>query len=275
MKSKIAIVPWILIVLLGVALIYRHNQAGKLKQADEASILQLSNDVMRTSAKLSEQQKVNVTLETNLVVQAVESQQYSNKVVNLSNQMASLSGTLAKVEADAKAAAQAAEADLAKRDAKIADLESERDNLTKRMADLNISITTLETQISETQRKLVTSEGDRQFLLKELKRLQAEKAELERQFNDMAVLREQVRKLKDELSISRRLDWIRKGLYGLNQKGGERLQAGINPPVGQTTNYDLNVEIKQDGAAKIVSPPNNNLPPANNPTPPSAPQPPK
>lgn len=272
MKSKSAIVLWILIVLLGVAFLYRHNQAVKQQQTAEASILQLSNDVMRTSAKLSEQQKVNVTLETNLVVQTVESQQYSNKVINLSNQMASLSGTLAKVEADAKAAAHAAEADLAKRDAKIADLESERDNLTKRMADLNISITTLETQISDTQRKLAASEGDREFLLKELKRLQVEKAELERQFNDIAILREQVRKLRDELSIARRLDWIRKGLYGMTQKGGERLQAGVAVPAGQT-NFDLNVEIKQDGAAKIVPPANNNPPPANTPPLPGTPPP--
>ena len=40
-----------------------------------------------------------------------------------------------------------------------------------------------------------------QAILVELKRLMAEKAELERQFNDLAVLRAQVSKLKEELSI--------------------------------------------------------------------------
>jgi hypothetical protein len=85
--------------------------------------------------------------------------------------------------------------------------------------------------------------------------LQAEKAELERQFNDLAALRDQVRKLKDELSIARRLEWIRRGLYG-SEKGAEKLQKGLASVPGQT-NFDLNVEIRQDGGAKIVQPPTN------------------
>jgi len=62
---------------------------------------------------------------------------------------------------------------------------------------------------ADTERKLAASEGDREFLLAELKRLQAEKVDLERQFNDLALLRDQIRKLKDELSIASRLEWIR------------------------------------------------------------------
>ena len=127
---------------------------------------------------------------------------------------------------EAQAAATNAAADIAKRDSRINELETQRDDLTKRMTDLNGQITGLEGQISDTQRKLAASEGDREFLLKELKRLQAEKNELEKQFNDLAgMLREQVRKLKDELSISKRLDWIRRGLYG-SLKGAEKLQEG-------------------------------------------------
>jgi len=79
--------------------------------------------------------------------------------------------------------------------------------------DLNAAITNLNTQILETQRKLTASEGDKAFLEKELKRLMGEKAELERQFNDLKVLRAQVAKLKEELTIARRLDWIRRGLF--------------------------------------------------------------
>ena len=134
------------------------------------------------------------------------------------------------------------------------------------------SITSLESQIDDTKKKLAASEGDREFLLKELKRLQAEKAELERKFNDLAVLRDQVRKLRDELSIARRLEWIRRGLYGF-ERGAERLQKGL--PAGAQTNYDLNVEIKQSGGAKIV-PTATNTPPATAPSPPgTAPAPPK
>jgi hypothetical protein len=107
--------------------------------------------------------------------------------------------------------------------------------------------------ISDTEKKLAASEGDREFLLKELKRLQAEKAELERQFNDLSVLRTQVAKLKEELSISRRLEWIRMGIYGAqSQKGAERLLSST--PALPRTNFNLNVELKQDGSANVISP---------------------
>jgi predicted nuclease with TOPRIM domain len=130
------------------------------------------------------------------------------------------------------------------------------DDKDKKLDDLRTSITGLEGQIAETEKRLATSEGDKELLLKELKRLQVEKAELERQFNDLAILREQVRKLKDDLSIARRLDWIRRGLYGANErKGAEVLQRGmVAPPV--RTNYNLDVEIKKDGGAKINAAPN-------------------
>ena len=104
------------------------------------------------------------------------------------------------------------------------------------MADLNTSITSLESQIDNTKKKLAASEGDRDFLLNELKRLQTEKAELERKFNDLAVLRDQVRKLRDELSIARRLEWIRRGLYG-SAKGAEKLQKGLAAAGSQTASW--------------------------------------
>jgi hypothetical protein len=99
---------------------------------------------------------------------------------------------------------------------------------------------------------LEASEGDREFLLKELKRLQAEKSDLERQFNDLAMLRDQVRRLRDELSVSRRLEWIRRGLYG-SLKGGELLRKGFASASNTQTNFNLDVEIKRDGSATVLT----------------------
>ena len=240
----------IVAVALGVALVVRHQKAEEKGREYQAAIVQLSNEWNKTSAKLSEQTKVNASLETNLSLKITEADQLTNKITSISNQ-------LAKAEADAKAAAKAADEEMAKRDTKIKELENQNDGLTKSMDDLKGNITTLEGKIAETQQKLATSQGEKEFLVKELKRLQAEKAELERQFNDLAVLREQVSKLKEQLSISRRLEWIRRGLYG-EQKGGERLQQGLNPKPAATTNYDLNVELKRDGGAKVIP----NAPPA-------------
>ena len=148
-------------------------------------------------------------------------------------------------------AAEAAKSEMARRDAKINELEAQNTALDKQATDLKSAIGNLEKSIADTEKKLAASEGDREFLLKELKRLQAEKAELERQFNDLAVLKTQVSKLKDELSIARRLEWIRMGIYGMqNVKGAEKL---LSTNWAATDNkFDLNVELKQDGGANIV-----------------------
>ena len=202
MKGKTGIVVLVILcIALGVGLLVRHAKAVEEQHKAEAKIKQLSEDVMHTQDQLSEQKKVNDTLEKDLETRNTEAQ-------NLSNKLEAVTTTLAKTEQDAKAAAEQAKDEIARRDAKISDLEGKNDDLTKQMADLNTSITSLESQIDDTKKKLAASEGDREFLLKELKRLQAEKAELERKFNDLAVLRDQVRKLRDELSIARRLEWI-------------------------------------------------------------------
>jgi chromosome segregation ATPase len=253
MKGKSGIVVLVILcIALAVGLLIRHAKAVDEQRKAEASIKQLSDRVVHTQDLLDEQKKVNDSLEKTLEIQTTE-------VTGLSNKLETVTSTLSKTEENAKAAAVQAKDEIAKRDAKIADLEGQNDDLSKKMTDLNSSITSLEAAIDDTKKKLATSEGDRDFLLKELKRLQTEKAELERKFNDLAALRDQVRKLRDELSIARRLEWIRRGLYG-SEKGAERLQKGL-ASAGSQTNYDLNVEIKQSGGAKIVSP-GTNTPPA-------------
>jgi chromosome segregation ATPase len=259
MKGKTGIVVLVVLcIALGVGLLIRHAKARQEQQDAEAKITQMSNQWVKAEGDLNEQRKVNATMEKTLETKTSESE-------SLSNKLASLTTTLVKTEEDAKTAAQQAKDEIAKRDAKISDLEGQNDDLSKKMSELNTSINNLETQIADTQKKLAASDVDREFLLKELKRLQAEKAELERKFNDLAVLRDQVRKLRDELSIARRLEWIRRGLYG-SERGAERLQKGL-AAAGPQTNYDLNVEIKQTGGAKLV-PPTTNSPAATTPVPP-------
>lgn len=247
MKGRVALVILLLVCVgLGIGLLMRHNQALHEAQVAQAEITTLSNSVKQTQEQVNELKSVNMTLETNLFGRTRELETVSNNLITVS-------ATLAKTEAEAKAAAEAAAAEMAKRDARIAELEGQNDDMTKKMTELNTSLTSLEQQIAATEKKLAASEGDREFLLRELKRLQTEKAELEKQFNDLAVLREQVRKLKDELSIARRLEWIRRGIYGSTaQKGAEGLmKAPAQPQAG--TNADLNVELKQGGGVKIQS----------------------
>jgi len=243
---KIAIVFCILVIAgLGVGLIMRHNQAVEVKKHDDEKIADLSKTVDDTKTKLEEQEKVAMYLQTNLNLRIEE-------LSGASNNLTKLSSDLARTQKEMQAAAEAARAEIERRDTQIAQLTSQTNALTQKMDDLTASIGKLGKQINETERKLVASEGDREFLLKELKRLQVEKAELERQFSDLSALRTQVAKLKEELSIARRLEWLRMGIYGQqDKKGAERLMAGTTP--GRSNNFSLNVELKQDGGASIVT----------------------
>jgi chromosome segregation ATPase len=259
---KAATIILVIIALgLGGALFYRHTQAVKIQRENQDEIAKLSKSLEETKTKLDDQERIAMILRTNLTLTSQELDAISNTYVKVT-------ADLRRTQADAKAAAEAAKAaeeaskaELAKKDSQINQLQSQGDELNKKISGLDTALGNLNKQIADTESKLAAAEGDREFLLKELKRMQAEKAELERQFNDLALLRTQVAKLKEELSVSRRLEWIRMGIYGAaaNKKGAELLMSGINPPEPRS-NYNLNVELRQDGGATIV-PPQTNAPP--------------
>ena len=244
---KAAIVVLMICTLgLGGGLLWRHTQAIKQQKDDFEVKLRLTNTLEETKGKLDELEQLSMVLQTNLTVKSYE-------LSSTSNNLMKVAADLEKTRKEAQAAADAARAEMAKRDQRIADLENQNDALDKQAIDLKSAISGLEKSIVDTEKKLAASEGDREFLLKELKRLQAEKAELERQFNDLSVLRAQVSKLKEELSIARRLEWIRMGIYGMqNQKGAEKLMQAAASPTSPTP-FNLNVELKQDGSATIIS----------------------
>lgn len=246
MKNLIGVIILAVICLgLAVVLITSKNQAKEEKTKATEKIVSLSNEWVQTSSDLIEQRQVNIMLTNDLTTVRTD-------FANLSNKLVDVQTTLAKTENSL----QASQSAVAERDQRIAALETQNRELDERAIDLSAALTNLTSQISETQRKLDASEGDKAFLEKELKRLMAEKAELERQFNDLAILRAQVAKLKEELSVARRLEWIRKGLFAAdNQKGAERLLQLNNPAAAARTNtYDLNVEVNADGSVSVIPP---------------------
>ena len=122
--------------------------------------------------------------------------------------------------------------------------------------------------IDAISRRLESAEEDRDHLLRERDKLIAEKAELEKQFQDIVVLRQKVQQLQVELMASKKLEWLRRGFYGgARQKGGARLM-GMNKKQQNSSNSssaDLNVEIKRDGTVKIVPSETNSAPSDPNP----------
>lgn len=258
MKNLIGVIILAVVCIgLGVALMTTKKQATSEKKKDAETISTLSNQWVETSGKLEEQKQVNLTLEKDVVTRKTE-------YTELSNKLSEVAAVLAKTEDSLKLTKE----EVAKRESQIAALEQQNASLDQKAADLSLSITNLTAQIAETERKLTASEGDKAFLEKELKRLMGEKAELERQFNDLAILRAQVAKLKEELNIARRLEWIRKGLFAVDErKGAQMLMERTPPPAASqpASTYDLNVEVNADGSVRVIPPLTNG--PASTPAP--------
>ena len=141
--------------------------------------------------------------------------------------------------------------------------------------DYDSQIEVLKSQVADKDRAIVdigrrlkSAEEDRDHLLLEQKKLLAEKAELEKQFQDILVLRRKVQTLQVELMASKKLEWLRRGFYGgARKKGGSQLMgmSKKNKPQTVSPNTDLNVEVRRDGTVKIVpvetnSPPNGATP---------------
>lgn len=244
---KVAISLLVLCALgLAVALFLRHTKAVETEKTQLNTIVTISKQLEETRNSLDEEQKLNRLLTNEITLRL-------NDLKEASNSLNRTQTELATTRQAAAAAAETAKVEMAKRDQRISELQNQGDELRKKMDDLTLNIEGLNKAIAETEKKLAASEGDREFLLKELKRLQTEKAELEKQFNDLATLRSQVAKLKEELSIARRLEWIRMGIYGNQDKKGAEIL--LSSPASTTKpSYNLNVELKQDGTATVVPP---------------------
>jgi chromosome segregation ATPase len=268
MKNRIGVIVLLLVLLcvgLGIVLLAMKKKAAEELHDAAVTNSALSNNVVQINDQLDRQKLVNDELSKDREKRIKEFQSLTNKYVESLTTLAQVSNNLVQTEIALKTSQE----ETAKRDAKIAGLEAQNQALDKQAVDLSTAITNLTTQIEETKRKLATSEGEKGFLEKELKRLMAEKSELEKQFNDLTVLRAQVSKLKEELSVARRLEWIRQGLFASSdQRGAQKLMQGTaaTPAKAPKPSYDLNVEVSSDGSVKVI-PPLTNRPAATNPPP--------
>jgi phage-related tail protein len=174
----------------------------------------------------------------------------------LSNQLAEAAGTLATTTVSLQNAQQ----QITNLNERISDLAAQNQVLDQRASSLSNTIAALDTQIAFTQMKLAASETNNAFLDSELKRQIAQRAELEHKFNDLAEVRAQVRKLRDDLLIARRLAWMRAGIDPTKPlKGGQLLMQRPPPatnaaPAAGSQLYNLNVEVGSDGSVHVIPP---------------------
>ncbi len=236
------------LVCLGLAaqLVLRQGKSSRGEKefaAVNTRLHSLSNEVIETRTKAEEEARLAAFLQSNLTRHATELSVASNSLSQSAASLASAQEELKRVQEEAK-----------KQAARVTELEGQKDEMQAKLDELAGSIRTLNTQIAETKRKLATSEGDRDSLSKELTRLQSDKSELLRQFNDLAALRAQVALLRDEAAINQRLAWMAQGVYQASgRKGAEALVSKPATPV-TPSNSSLNVEVQQNGGANVVPP---------------------
>jgi chromosome segregation ATPase len=257
MKSKIAII--VLAVLAGVlaiTLIYVGQQAAADKAKDTQTITTFSNQLEQVTETLTQHDLVITNLDTQL-------DQRRADILNLSNTLFTTTSSLNDTKLQlTNAQQQIAQRDalIAQRDDAIAKLEAHNQSLELQATELTTLITNLNNRIDDISQKLAADEGDKAALTKELTRLTAEKAELERKFNDISALREQVRKIRASMAIARRDDRAAQGLPAdYDFKGAVMQTRGLTTPP-KTKHYDLNVEVHQDGSVKIIPPLSTNAP---------------
>ena len=230
-----------------MALVTTKKASAERLRKDTDAIIDFSNQLTTATANLNELRQVNLILTNDLASSRQEA-------LTFSNQFTEISGKLA----DTKTSLQNAQNQITNLNSRIADLEAQYQALDRRAAALTNAITGLNAQIAGTQKKLAGAETNNAFLQKELQRQTAARAELESKFNNLSTVRAQVKKLKDDLFVARRLEWMREGTDpGSQQKGGQLLMQRTAPTNAQPPHYNLNVEVSSDGSIHVIPSPTN------------------
>lgn len=249
MKTTLGVII-LLVVCVGlvVALIAGKRSADIQQKKDAETIVDFSNQLTTANINLDDLRQVNLMLTNDLDASR-------RTLTTLSNQYVETSASLSNTEAALKTAQD-----------QITDLEAQNRALDQQTMEMTNTIANLSAQITETQMKLVESETNNAFLESELKRQVAERAELERKFNNLSQVRAQVRKLRDDLLVARRLQWMREGTDPSQERKGAQLLMARAPETNRNigpVRYDLNVEVSSDGSVQVV-PTTTNAPAATN-----------
>ena len=256
MKIKIGIIILAAACIgLLIALLATKKSAEGQHTHDTAAILDFSNQLDVANVNLNDMRQVNLMLTNDLAAVHQVAETLSNNLLTTSSMLSTTKESLVT-----------AEGQIVNLNGRITDLEAQNKALDERAADLTNRIAELDALIATTQRKLASSETDNAFLTAELQKQLAQKAELERNFNDLNVVRAQVKKLRDELFITRRLQWMANGADpSTPQKGGAVLMqrtpasttsaakaAAKTAPAKTASPYDLNVEVGSDGSVHVI-----------------------
>jgi chromosome segregation ATPase len=250
MKMKIGLVIFVVVCAgLIVALVAVKKTAEDRSKDTVAAMLDFSNQLVNARDEINGLSQVNLVLTNDLGESRQESLDLSNKL------------------AEAKLSIQTDSDQIAGLNGRITDLEKQNELLDQRAAALTNTIALLDEQIADSEQKLAAMQTNDAFLTAELQRQMDRRAELEHKFNDLDALRTQVKKVRNDLFVAQRLEWMRNGTDpSIMHKGGQLLMQhapATNAAPAAPSHYDLNVEVGSDGSVHVIPP--TNAPAANSP----------
>jgi chromosome segregation ATPase len=247
MNTKtIVVILAVVCVALGIAMIAIKTSNDTQHDKDVSSIVDFSNQVVNADQHIDSLNQVNLSLTNDLML----SQQ---QAAELSNDLATAAATLASTKASLQEQVDNLTNQVVALNTQVADLQSQNTELDQRATELTNTIARLNDQITDTENKLALATTNNAFLQSELEKQLAEKAALERRFNDLDSVRAQLKKLKDELYTARRMELNR--YQNGNKKLGNLLmqRAPLTAP-NNGNPYDLDVEVGSDGSVKVIPP---------------------
>ena len=244
MKLKIIIVVLAVVCVgLAIGLFSVKKQGEDQHVADVSSIVDFSNQVFNANIKITYLNQVNLVYSNDLTLSRQQEAQ-------LSNSLAAATATIAS----SQASLVGAQDQIKNLNLRLSDLEVQNKVLDQQANDLTNTIAKLNSLIDDTRAKLTASENNSAFFQQELQKQMAQRAEIEHKFNDLDALRQQVRKVKNDLFVARRLE-LMKNDNG-NKKGAELLIQRNAPATNAVPagGYGLNVEVGSDGSVRVIPP---------------------
>jgi predicted nucleic acid-binding Zn-ribbon protein len=253
MKSPTIVILASACVGLGAGWWIHSQQQGADMRAERAMKLKIVDEAASLRSQLRREADQNQRLTADLLARDESLEELSNRWFTAQSELDQVMARISETEH----ALALARSDAKSHRTRVAQLEARSTDWTAKLDELNESIEILNQEIKSTEAQLASAHDDREFLIEELQRLQTEKNELLRQFNDLKTVRERYAMLKRESVISRRLEWLHSGVYQRHdRKGAQTLLGNIRPldPSPQPVDGKLNVEIDQTHGSRITTP---------------------
>ncbi|HEY1789681.1 MAG TPA: hypothetical protein VGJ73_16155 [Verrucomicrobiae bacterium] len=238
MKTLVTVILILACAGLVIGLVVTQKKIEAQRQQKDTEIEEFSNDLVQANDELMDLRQVNLSLTNDLTASR-------QQLVLLSNQVLTISDNLSNSDTQLKIAED-----------QISNLQEQNQALDDQAAKLTNAINSLNAKVVAAQAQLADAEKNGEFFHSEATNEQANYLALQAKFHDLQSVRDQAKKLHNELVVERRLQWIREGKQpGSNTKGATALMARSWPTnaLVPASHYNLSVEVDSSGAVHIVN----------------------